>query len=267
MGNKRLKLGMSILNSHPEKLSIENQIELFAEIGFHSIFLSSGVTQDFSKIPLWAALARDSGVAVEAVHASSWGLDRVWNNGNCEEYKKEIKGIIDECATAGVGMLVMHASGHAIHRVNQNSFPFFRELETYAQSRNVRIAYENSVSTTHLHAVLKDANPYHGFCYDIGHRNCYTPQDDLVEQVGERMSYTHIHDNGLLPNVDMHLLPFDGEIDWQEEMRALRKIGYTGTLNLELSCTYKPTYQSMSFREFAKEAFSRLNRLIDVLEW
>ena len=64
MGNKRLKLGMSILNSHPEKLSIENQIELFAEIGFHSIFLSSGVTQDFSKIPKNQAYAPPNIISV-----------------------------------------------------------------------------------------------------------------------------------------------------------------------------------------------------------
>ena len=266
VGNKALKLGMSILNSHPEQLSIENQIELFAEIGFHSIFLSSGVTQDFSKIPFFATLARSLGVVLEAVHAPSWGLDSVWNNGDCEEYKIGLKRIIDECATADIDMLVMHSSGNATQMLNENSFSFFREVETYAQERNVRIAYENSVSTTHLQAVLKDTSIYHGFCYDIGHKNCYTPQDNLIELVGRRMIYTHIHDNGLLSNVDMHLLPFDGKIDWLEEVSALRKIGYKGTLNLELSCTYSSAYQSMSFRQFVKEAYSRLNRLIDILE-
>ena len=168
-------------------------------------------------------MARSLGIAVEAVHAPSWGLDRIWHNGDCEEYKRELKGIIDECLTADVGMIVMHSSGNETHTLNEKSFSFFRELETYAQERNVKIAYENSVSTTHLQAVLKGASLYHGFCYDIGHKNCYTAQDDLIALMGERMIYTHIHDNGMLPKVDMHLLPFDAAIDWKKEMRALRK--------------------------------------------
>ena len=54
------KLGMSILISHPDSYSIEEQIPLFADAGFDSFFLSCGVTEDFSKIPIWAEIAERS---------------------------------------------------------------------------------------------------------------------------------------------------------------------------------------------------------------
>ena len=47
-------IGMSLMISHPDKLSIEEQISLFAKVGFDSFFLSYGVTNTFEQIPFWS---------------------------------------------------------------------------------------------------------------------------------------------------------------------------------------------------------------------
>ena len=54
----RLK-GMSALASHPETKTIEEQISVFAGCGFDSFFLSTGVTDQFKKIPFGRRLPKN----------------------------------------------------------------------------------------------------------------------------------------------------------------------------------------------------------------
>ena len=57
------------------------------------------------------------------------------------------------------------------------------------------IAYENANSVEHLKAVLQHSDSFHGFCYDFGHKHCYEPDVDMLAWFGDRLLYTHIHDN------------------------------------------------------------------------
>ena len=43
---------------------------------------------------------------------------------------------------------------------------------------------------------------------------------------------THVHDNR--GRTDDHLVPFDGTIDWPAALTAVQKVGYDGTLLLEI---------------------------------
>ena len=85
------------------------------------------------------------------------------------------------------------------------------------------------------------------------------------KQYADKILYTHLHDNrGSMPpagGTDLHLLPFDGLLDWQAYARALACAGYRGTLNLELSCFHSKAYCAMSFSDFAALAFERVLRL------
>jgi sugar phosphate isomerase/epimerase len=42
-----------------------------------------------------------------------------------------------------------------------------------------------------------------------------------------------VHDNG--GRTDDHLVPFDGTIDWPAALTAVQKVGYEGTLMLEIA--------------------------------
>jgi sugar phosphate isomerase/epimerase len=41
----------------------------------------------------------------------------------------------------------------------------------------------------------------------------------------------HVHDNKL--NMDLHLMPYFGVVDWKEYANALKDINYCGTFSLE----------------------------------
>lgn len=267
------KLGMSIMISHPDNPCIEEQIPLFAKAGFDSFFLSGGVTSDFSRIPAWAEIASKNGIAFETVHAPARGVNYVWleESATGEDYLSGIRDVIDHCQAGGVGKLVMHVTAWDAPPVCQKALDRFAALEEYAESKGVCICYENTVSTEHLIAVMEHCGDYHGFCLDIGHHLCYAPQVPFLSLFGNKLKYTHIHDNfGIQqpgnPGGDLHLLPFDGILDWQWFATALRNIGYHGTLNLELAATGKESYRTCRYSEFVAEAYKRIAKVREMFE-
>ncbi len=260
-----MKLGINIIVSHPEQPSVAEQIALFAKAGFDGFFLGSGMVEPFEKIPEWAALAKGYGIRLEAVHAplkfKGCDMDDLWRGYAAgEKYRTEIKKLCDLCARGGVGKMIMHVA-HKIPAppVSAEGLRSFKELEDYAKARAIHICYENCKHSAHLAAVMAQADPFHGFCYDSGHHQCYTPKDDLLGLYGERMLYTHLHEN-LGHWEDLHLLPGDGNLDWNTILPRLRR--YEGSLNLELSCTYRAPYRAMKFVDFVALAYERARAYI-----
>ncbi|MBR5539026.1 MAG: sugar phosphate isomerase/epimerase, partial [Clostridia bacterium] len=78
-------------------------------------------------------------------------------------------------------------------------------------------------------------NPYVKCCWDSGHaRLAFTRAglSDAMRALGDRICCTHIHDNYY--NKDLHVLPFQGDIDWHEHMATMKEIGYKGNLTYEI---------------------------------
>ena len=70
--------------------------------------------------------------------------------------------------------------------------------------------------------------------WDFGHAYLTNGGDTgPLKKLGSRIKGLHVHDNGGVN--DDHLIPFDGTIDWREQMSALRAAGFDGFLTLELA--------------------------------
>ena len=292
MAKIKNKLGMSALISHPEKKSIDEQMRIFASVGFESFFLSCGVTNEFDKIPFWAACARECGILFEAVHAPSDMVDSVWLGAEQSvAYKSATERMISLCSDGGIEKLVLHTGNDQKLSPNERGLEFWRNLEDYATSRGVALCYENANTPALFEAVVSSANAPHGICHDIGHQLCYTRSKNYISPSflwggtlaarentgdtsgdgnigkiggtigGNNLLYTHIHDN-LADGRDLHLLPGDGINNWREYFNEISSLGYAGTLNLELSCYHRPDYCELSFEKFAAAAHDRLCNLI-----
>jgi sugar phosphate isomerase/epimerase len=70
-------------------------------------------------------------------------------------------------------------------------------------------------------------------CLDLGHAHLEGDLADVIETVSEHIALVHAHDNG--GRGDDHLLPFDGTIDWPAALTGLQKVGYDGTVVLEVA--------------------------------
>ena len=89
-----------------------------------------------------------------------------------------------------------------------------RKITEYANNLGVKVAFENTRIRGYLEYILeniKDENV--GFCFDSGHFHArFKDEFDTVERC-VRIFAIHLHDNIRID--DLHLLPFDGTIDWK----------------------------------------------------
>lgn len=81
-------------------------------------------------------------------------------------------------------------------------------------------------------------NPKVQVIWDFGHANlCYgSNQDWAIRQIGSRLKAVHVADNW--GQVDDHLAPYQGNIDWTKIFEALADVGFDGYLDFEIGKTY-----------------------------
>ena len=72
----------------------------------------------------------------------------------------------------------------------------------------------------------------------------------------------HLHDND--KSDDLHLLPFDGTIDWKTVITKLKECNYEGPITLEICYGYN--YSNIALDEFYKIGKDRGDRLIKIAE-
>ena len=148
--------------------------------------------------------------------------------------------------------------------------PARRSIETLqrlAAPLGVRIALEvipNELSRpgSLVHFIERDLEidaieaPGVGICLDFGHAHMDGELLDAIETVSGHLLTTHVHDNR--GRTDDHLVPFEGTIDWPAALTAVQKVGYDGTLLLEIAAhgSAKETLQK------ARKARERMQQLL-----
>jgi sugar phosphate isomerase/epimerase len=136
------------------------------------------------------------------------------------------------------------------------------ELQQIAEPLGVRLAVEvipNELSRAGslVHFVEEDLDGVDaGICLDFGHAHMDGDLVDAIETVSGHLIATHVHDNR--GRADEHLVPFDGTIDWPGVMTAVQKVGYDGTLLLELATHGSPKATLVR----AQQARARMERLL-----
>jgi sugar phosphate isomerase/epimerase len=136
------------------------------------------------------------------------------------------------------------------------------ELQRLAEPLGVTIALEvipNELSRAGalVHFIETELeNRGAGICLDFGHAHMDGDLVDAVETVSGHLVTTHVHDNR--GRTDEHLLPFEGTIDWPAAMTAIQKVGYEGTLLLEIAAHGSPK----DTLQRARKARERIERLL-----
>jgi sugar phosphate isomerase/epimerase len=104
---------------------------------------------------------------------------------------------------------------------------------------------------------------------------CYNYSEDILGALGNRLMVTHLNDNLGISGFDgkiywtddLHLLPYDGVADWDDNIRRLKKAKRVSILNFELSVSSKPgrhendIYARMTPVEFYTEAYRKACRI------
>jgi len=263
---------VGICTSFAPEMSFEQAIPLIAEAGFTVTSLGgvpelAGYDGPENRRKL-EKLLRQYHLSIDSVHAPFPDADRLFSLDESERQHSLDCGrlALDAAAELDGKVVVIHLIPYGIppgekrQQMIEQGRRSVATLADYAASRNVKLALENGQRLDYdqvLFQLLEEFQvPQVGLCYDSGHENVQGNCFQILERYGQRLLALHLHDN---LGSDTHLLPFEGNIDWEAFRRAMQKLDYPGTLILESSQRSSAFQQS---REFLREAKKRVEKLL-----
>ena len=144
----------------------------------------------------------------------------------------------------------IHIMNHQTHREEQMQLnvEMYRRLAAYARDFGIKVAAETLIEAGPTGALvpagcgraeefcrIADVDPdWITVCLDIGHASCAGVDiPSLIRELGkERLYMLHVHDNDL--KGDLHIMPYQGKVNFGEIIQALRDIQFDGVLDMEV---------------------------------
>ena len=267
-----------VLSAHFDECPVEEQIRLFAKVGFEGFFTG---WQPGAPVARWRKTADECGMLYQSIHGPFRGCAEIWkeDSESAENFVQELKDCVRDCADNGVALMISHAfiGFYTGMKPTEIGLERFGRVIREAERRGVKIAFENTEGEEFLAAVLNafGESPNVGFCWDTGHEMCYNGRKDMTALYGQYLLGTHLNDNlgarsydGVITwHDDLHLLPYDGIGDWAGIAARLDKAGFPGPLTFELNRTSKPdrhendAYGRVSLEEYVTAAYMRACRV------
>lgn len=238
-----MKLGFSLQNSYC--VPMQELLALLRTVGFDAVSPAWHWDLDLQGL---AAAAHDQGLFLQSLHGPIRGMPEFWGRDESAS-SPVLQGLLqalDDCAACRIPILVVHAWGGVHYKFQPSDLWFgnFDRLVDRACSKGVQIAFENLEGPEYLAALMAHfrEEPSVGLCWDSGHACCYTPSWDFLRDYGDRLLMTHLNDNlgnthpdGQLQTTDdLHLLPYDGILDWAHIAYRLKQAKKQEVLNFEL---------------------------------
>ncbi len=265
------KIGLGILYS--SGIDSVEQLKVFRKTGFDAFFscYERGETEKLKKT------ADELGLIYQSIHAPFTKMYHMWYQSDVtEKAKQELIDCVAECAKYNVPLTVIHPFiSFELNEATEPGIANFKEVVDYAKEAGVKVAFENVEGEAYLEALMTAFKNYDnvGFCWDTGHEMCYNRFKDMLAQYGDRLIATHIDDNMGVSGEeitfldDLHLVPFDGVMDWEDAMARLDKCGYDDIMTFELKMTkeidekFGTGYTDMKFEDYVKKVYDSAEKL------
>ena len=261
-------------------------VDYFESVGIDAIdmsFESLSRLEDSWESVLYSAAkrARQKKIALPACHLSFY-MPSPRDEALMAKYSLELKKGIDAAALMGISLAVVHPiafySANATYgdwvRANMK---FLTPIVEYARGKNVKICIENMPSSSdrekegnHLYgscainisALAEKLSA--GICFDVGHANISGYKiSEQMEILKDKIDLLHIHDNDGVS--DRHLLPFDCRVDWNDVAQGMKKSGFSGILDVEVTAWAMSGEKDVR-NDFGAKIISRARRLLDMAE-
>ena len=256
----------------------ETSLDILSQAGFEAIDIYIPQVSENSKHV--RQLTEDHGLEIYQTHAA-FPL----------EVNDAIRSVYAS-ADLGCSNLVFHPvlhpdfdNGQNAEKAQQANLEFFSALVPALRDTGVTACIENMFrgengkpkiynacsGADELCDLIDTLNQKHGqhfaACLDTGHATV-VGQDPaaMLRKLGNRTRVLHIHDNdGIL---DQHWLPGIGIIDWDDVLKAIGEIGFTGAFNTEVStvlakCTQEGTYDVENAIKVCKDLYQHCRKMAD----
>ena len=191
--------------------------------------------------------------AAKAAGIEIWQMHGMWPHDDAtKESRNNVsmrhKTAIEAAGKLGCKYLVIHPampfgwgdepSKEEVYEINAERF---LGLLPVAKENGVTLCIENmpfraghsfSTVTEVKDFVLQINDASMKACFDTGHCNVVgANQYEAIKTLGDKLACLHVHDD--TNRQDRHLIPFQGEIDWNDVVKGLREIKFDGCISLE----------------------------------
>ena len=237
-------------------LDTKVKIDAIKESGFDEFFICAD--DRYENIPWIEQIkyAKKIGLNCTMVHCSYKGLkvDNFWLDNELGEnlfnkYKSEIKQIGNLSKN-----YVIHLDESDNSIVSEIGVKRIKELLKICKTNDINLCVENIHSSKEIPYLFSNINDKNlKICFDLGHRNVFTPEFDIMKEYGDYVEVLHIHDNH--GEKDEHLIIGQGNIDLKSFAKQMKNKN-----NLVLTAEIKKN-EDKDFRSTLKETKKALDEL------
>ena len=248
-----------VVHNSNENVNVLETINSIKNAGFKNVFIQWYDKDWECSQDNQVKICKELGLNIIFAHLGYKNINYIWEEGIegeklVEKYKKDILN----CKQYNIPMVVMHLTSKSVDPIyNEIGLNRLKQITQYAQELGIKVAFENTKIKGYLEYVLENIRKDNvGICYDAGHCHVHFNDEFNFEIFKDRIFAVHLHDN------DLHLLPFDGTINWNYVIKKLKECNYNGPITLELC--YRYGYLNMSLDDFYKEGFNRGQKLQNI---
>jgi sugar phosphate isomerase/epimerase len=223
---------------------IVEEIALFADLGFDFIDFTLEPQRTYSgsiNVRRVANALKNAGLG--AIGHTAWYLPIA---SPFPEFRKLALRELERCLNVfhdlGVERMNLHPDSraplHSEEWVIAQNVEALAKLVAAAGRNGMKILVENTPPFSRAAQIkpLLETVPEAEFLLDIGHANVGTPYnrtEELLANFGHRLGHVHVSDNRGGAD-DQHLPLGVGNINWEKKVRALKTVGYDGTITIEV---------------------------------
>ena len=231
---------------------VKEIIDLLHQAGFRYIDLSLYTDKDME--PFFAdnwedytkelkSYAEDKGMSFVMAHAL--GGNALQDKVSYDKIVKATKRSIEVCDILGIPNIVVH-SGHQPNLTTEEFYEknkaFYSEFFPLMEQTGVNVLIENSTSANISNCFFLTGKDMRDFleyvnhpnlkaCWDTGHANIENHQYDDIIALDDYLAGLHVTDNN--GQKDEHLMPYQGTMNIDAIMCALKVIDYKGVFDFE----------------------------------
>ncbi len=238
----------------------QQTIQAIKNAGFDGVFIQWYNKENLFSQEEQLKLCRKLGLKIVFAHLGYKNINNIWLEGDeGDNLVKNYINDLDACSKNKIEMVVMHLTSKSeAPEPNLIGIKRLQKIVNHAEKLNIKIAFENTKIWGYLEYVLKHIqNKNVGICFDSGHYHAHFNDKFNWDNFKDKIFAVHLHDND--KSDDLHLLPFDGTINWNALTENLKKANYSGPVILE-SC-YRYEYLNMSVEEFYKLSLQKAKQL------
>lgn len=229
---------------------IKETLEIIKYASFLEINCNYPQFENFDKeLDFLANIQKELGISY-VVHAPYLNSSLGDINKNLRvEAVKEVFAAIDRAKFLESDLVTIHPSfdpyGIYFEEREKAELTSYKEISKYASDRNVRIGLENEAQTCFffpdrackfnlIKKIVDKINMDNfGYTIDLGHGNISGINlEKSIKQASSKLFHIHAHDN-FGGKEDLHLAPGNGNIDWNNILKALDNIKYNNLFEIE----------------------------------